>query len=132
MKQALFLDDEQERHDAFAKVHGNEYQILHARTVSEFLRLFFLYPGKFDLVSLDHDLGNDNLEGNGTIIAWLLAYVGDNIRPRTIVIHSHNLPAGDRMESILRNAGYENIIREPFHSGKAGVELHPAIQPDEQ
>lgn len=115
MKQALFLDDMKARTDAFRARNSKEYQITWASNIATFLHYLYNYPTVFDLISLDHDLGDDKHEGNGQMAAWSLAYLPKDQRPHKVIIHSHNIAGAEAMAMILKDAGYTNVIVERFN-----------------
>lgn len=100
----LFLDDDEGRHDAF----GSEsvgHDITHVRTVGQAIKA--LKASKFDLISLDHDLGgrhyvpSDDPEGTGWHVAKYLASVGTDA---CIIVHSYNVTGAERMIQTLADA----------------------------
>jgi len=114
MKQALFLDDMKARADAFRARNSKTYQITVATNIATFLRYLYNYPTVFDLISLDHDLGDDNYEGNGQMAAWALSYIPKDQRPEKVIIHSHNTIGAEAMRQILDDAGFKNVSVERF------------------
>jgi hypothetical protein len=113
MRSVLFLDDNEYRHAEFRRTNHETAQIYQARTVADFLSQLFAYPGVFDEVHLDHDLGIRNIDGDGMMAAQVLALLPADRRPGLVHIHTWNMQCGDRMEAFLRAAGF-NVTREPF------------------
>ena len=102
----LFLDDDANRHKKFQSLLGIKYYP--AYTAEE--AISFLKSSQFDLVSLDHDLGNEvYVDSFGetptgyTVAKW----IAEN-KPKigAIVLHSLNPPGVANMKSILRNDYY--------------------------
>ena len=100
MKKVLFLDDEKERHD-LADVIASDYsvKVYHAYSAPKAKRL--LAEQSFDLVCLDHDLGED---GAGTGMTVAREIVGRGLFPLTL-IHSWNIPAARSMKGVLSDGG---------------------------
>lgn len=108
----VILDDLQERHDAFKKLHPNE-QIEHCYNFAQFARFMLSYPGNVDFVSLDHDLGDEHaavVTGNGMDAARLLAIMDQKTGPTHIQVHSWNFERAEAMAQFLRQAGYSTTI----------------------
>jgi hypothetical protein len=114
----LFLDDEAWRHDAVDKVFDG-HVVHHCYDMDSFMET--LKEPKFDLISLDHDLGDIvtfddgyKYERTGQDCARYLAQnLPSDKMPRRVVIHSWN-PAGARaMYQILWDAGIRSFL-EPF------------------
>lgn len=106
----LFLDDEDWRHKAIDEALTG-HEIHHVRTVERLhhkLRRF----SDWDLVSLDHDLGQTE-DGRDAVRSFL------KFRPQPsclCLVHSWNQPAAAAMVDILRGAGATNYIQYPFSS----------------
>lgn len=114
MRTVLFLDDQLVRHTEFRIANpAPEAITYHVYTIAEFLHLLFSFPGNFDEISLDHDLGNEGLHGNGMMAVNVLLLLPLDRRPNRVIVHSWNMQAGDRMERALLQAGF-NVAREPF------------------
>lgn len=109
----LFLDDEESRFRALLGTPSAKI-ITWAQTANEAIR--FLSKGCFDLVMLDHDLSEEHyvalLEGRepsgpatGFDVAKWMAENAERFATATIVIHSLNAPAAERMARCLIDAG---------------------------
>ncbi len=122
----LFLDDMTSRHKkALKQFTAHEVlSVFDAKTAK-----LEMSKKRFDLVCLDHDLSDehysehltgvppDSFDGSGTDVAKFMAEDLDPaMRPKQVILHSCNEYARDRMESILVNAGYENVSKKPFSS----------------
>lgn len=60
----------------------------------------YLKTGKVDIVSLDHDLGDDNRGTGYDVILWIEAAVAtQDFRPPEIKVHRANSAARARMEA---------------------------------
>lgn len=122
----LILDDIQERHDAFGKLHEAD-ECVHAYTHEQACDAL-LNQEPFDLAYLDHDLADfqstgymGNEERTGTdVCVFLVRFVDKDRRPERVVIHSWNPDGARRMRRILQDAGVSAVCR-PFDGG--GIEL---------
>jgi len=129
----LFLDDEVYRHNgACSNRHTTPinkdvsyticdhksctvYHVWHAQKAIDCLRSC----EKFDVVFLDHDLGfghgvPDHEVMNGHHVVLVLRDLPENLRPETVVVHTHNIVAGPQMVKQLQEDHY-NVIRQAFH-----------------
>ena len=65
--------------------------------------------GRFDLVHLDHDLGN-GVGNNGYEVAVFISTMSDSMVPLKIVIHSSNQLGAERMLAQLENSTDVQIV----------------------
>lgn len=123
MSHAVILDDLEVRHEAARKIFSSQYSsIKHCYNVADFVHHILTYPGTFDFVSLDHDLGdisNDNtgrvLYGTGMDAArFLSAICLTGYRPVKVNVHSHNYVCGDAMRDLLIRSGYPDTTFRHF------------------
>ena len=111
----LFLDDKPVRHELFTTwCHGADHCYGYADCV-KLLRL-----GKYDVVSLDHDLGEEdelcipgitNKYPTGTDVAKFIAKLVQ--KPNMAILHTYNAMGAISMASILNAAGIKTM-RVPF------------------
>lgn len=84
-----------------------------ARTVTEAIRVLATMP--VEVVSLDHDIAFQGRHGieleTFEGVAWYLAAMCVDERPRLVVIHTGNPTAASRMAGILEMAGILIEIR---------------------
>lgn len=115
-KQFLFLDDTAARHERFDEIcQSLNVEIWHVRTTEQAIRL--LKKQKFDCVFLDHDLEETELDDTGFVVASFIAlHLDPNKLPKSVVIHSRNPEGAERMETVLRDHGFNNVRRVPFSS----------------
>jgi len=121
----LVLDDNVFRHDTFDRTYdGPDDEVVHSYRYFHFLHL--LLTCKWDLVHLDHDLGDfvddadtyydgwgKKQEYNGQHAAMRICELEDDRLPDRVIIHSVN-PAGARaMKSMLFRRGVP-VTWEPF------------------
>ena len=104
----LFLDDDPTRAQVFIRENPN---VTWVQTAEECISKL---SESWDLVCLDHDLGDDGLgtaEYNGMhVVRW----IQDNHPDVTqFHIHSWNIPAAGMMLRCLRDAGYSTTAK-PF------------------
>ncbi len=96
----LFLDDSQTRHDEFARIYSG-HEIVHAYSARQVLEALSREP--FDLVSLDHDLGDRDVVGDGLgVSAWIAQFEWPDTE---FVVHSVNPVGGRAMVQTLERAG---------------------------
>ena len=119
MFHVLILDDEAERHRAFAEVlEGCE--VRHALTAPE-AKVALIDDDIFDLVCLDHDLGFlwSRKSNTGMAVAEFIARDMRDKIPHHVLIHSNNVVAAERMQAELeRLPGW---IRELTSARDCGV-----------
>lgn len=123
----LILDDNMDRHEAFARHYiGHDVQhVTHALSC-----IAALGAARFDIVHLDHDLGDFESENgeadywvdgwgsrreyNGQNVALALVDLPDELLPGQVIIHSVNPEGARRMLAIVANAGIP-VVWEPFN-----------------
>ncbi len=123
----LFIDDDVQRHLAFARRYPGELQTASLVAAQSELNTT---PGHITELWLDHDLGDqligggyfDEATGNAVgfltctirpLIAWMTTtQIVDRDLP--IVVHSWNTPAALWMVATLREAGFKNVRRIQF------------------
>lgn len=121
----LILDDDQERHDKFAKWFRG-LDVRHVYTVEEFQDYFD--NDTPDSVFLDHDLntffgsGSTRIEITGKDAAKFLCTLEGSKRPKEIFVHSWNYSGAEDMMQILKQNGYKPIrwVYNPY----AKIEVH--------
>lgn len=120
----LILDDDQVRHEAFARIYS-QHERVHVTRYSE--AVFALENDVFDLVHLDHDLEGDpdadtfrdgwgQLQHyNGAHVARLICSLPNGCKPKRAIVHSINnsSTAAPAMTSDLNKAGIPTVW-EPF------------------
>ena len=97
MFRVLVLDDSPERLEAFAEVlKGCRVKLV---STSKAARIALLDEESFDLVCLDHDLGEFGAirPGDGMEVAQFIARDMRDKIPRWVLVHSSNVPAAERM-----------------------------------
>jgi len=112
---ALIVDDERVRHDAFSKEYI-ENNIDHAWTYNEAINL--LGTTKYKVLQLDHDLadftGNDGRELTGyDVMLYVIGYVNKEIWPECVIVHSHNPVGAQNIVKLCSTHGI-NAAWEPF------------------
>lgn len=105
MHSLLFLDDSSARQRA---VRSRYPYVVQAWTVAEAIhQLAWRRP--WDLVCLDHDLGGEVMVSSDRADtgAEVVRHLVRQLCPiRLIAVHTYNTPAGERMVTDLRQAGY--------------------------
>lgn len=97
----LVLDDEPARHELFKAAWG-KHDITHAWTADEAEKA--LDGNRFNLVTLDHDLGPAS-RGNGLRVARHIAQMPEDRQPYKVLVHSAN-PVGAQamIDALLRTS----------------------------
>lgn len=84
-----------------------------ARTVSEAIRVLATMP--VEVVSIDHDIAFQGRHGieleTFEGVAWYVAAMCVDDRPKQVVIHTGNPMAASRMAGILEMAGFKPKIK---------------------
>lgn len=105
----LVLDDNEYRHEAFSKKLAG-HDVWHTYTAEQTSKVL-AHQGPFDVVYLDHDLGETH---TGMDVArYITGGLAVQKRPLQVIVHSHNTAGAERMEAELRAAGI-TAAREPF------------------
>ena len=115
-KTILFLDDNEERHQAFARKHTDGEMIFAAYTVEEAINFLEKFS-PFDEAHLDHDLGGQVFvasdEMSGYHVALHIARMDPEMRPKKIIVHSWNPAGATNMRSMFERYGIQSSY-EPF------------------
>jgi CheY-like chemotaxis protein len=106
----LILDDVDGRHLVIAGRFPTDERV-HVKSTSEAIAALGPTAPRFDLALLDHDLGEDPL--NGVDVARAIAALPPQSRPTLVIIHSHNPNGAERMRDILLDVQIDVRI-EPF------------------
>ena len=109
----LFLDDDNRRHDYFEYAmlsNAKEHEVVHVHTAKAAIEAL-ISNERFDLVHLDHDLGN-GVGNNGYEVAVFISTMSGSTVPRKIVIHSSNQQGAERMSTQLEDSTEVQIV--PF------------------
>lgn len=111
----LFLDDDLMRHKLFREELANRGHIAtHVETADRAIQE--LSNNKFDLVYLDHDLGDktfvpsEGSEPTGYTVALFMAKGSDRAR---VVVHSYNPAGAQKIVQHLDDAGFK-VDWRPF------------------
>lgn len=114
----LILDDDPARHIALKKKYEGKMCV--SVTTYDTFVMFFTDAGPWDIVSLDHDLGDTSiyLDGWGNPRSYTGFDAARHIcesdtKPGKVVVHSCNPAGGEAMVAVLRRCGVE-VTREPF------------------
>lgn len=108
----LFLDDDNDRHKAFVASCMDKEGVVCVYNVAQARKALEDYP-RFDVVHLDHDLGDfgpvfedqPRIEFTGYDVAKHIAGMPIEKRPGCAVIHSWNPDGARRMQAVLEEAG---------------------------
>ena len=118
----LILDDDQMRHDAFARRYAG-HELTHVYAVAEAQAA--LIAGGFDMASFDHDLADFQLEKqpDGSVqerektgydvVMFMVSTLPEDRWPAEIIVHSWNAPRAHQMVEVLRDRGAAASYR-PF------------------
>jgi len=102
---AVILDDLTERHEQFTDQNPG-CDITRCYNIAQFVHHLVTYPGHIDLVSLDHDLGDESVTGNGFDAAKVLVNYIDY--KTEIRVHSFNTPKAMAMLEFFERFGFRN------------------------
>jgi len=113
MKQILYLDDSPERQEKFSELYPDSTRVWNAADCIKALK-----EKEWNTVSLDMDLEgipyDDPLKDNSgaAVVRWILQN-----RPKVekFIIHSYNHFLSPSMVEMLKSAGYDNTVWEPFN-----------------
>ncbi len=124
----LILDDIQERHDAFDRIY-QDHEVAHAYVYHSFCDKL-KFDGPWDLIHLDHDLGDfpevpdyyldgwgKRHEYNGTHAAKKISELSDQQLPKKVIIHSLNPVGSKNMLNDLTRRGVD-VTWQPFDEGQ--------------
>lgn len=116
----LILDDLQSRHDAFDRMYPGD-EVVHAYLYTDFCDK--LADGVYDLVHLDHDLGDFTDQADTYVDGWgnirefngghAAMRVCEMTNPPTVIIHSVNPVGAKIMRQMLERQGVA-VTWEPF------------------
>jgi len=114
----LILEDDPERIKWFRKRFENHNIRIHDNVEMAIKEAVYMNSWRqFDLLFLDHDLGNFPKGGDGIeFVKWLCAFKanseeGKAMNPK-IIVHSHNPVGADRMASMLEDSF--DVYQIPF------------------
>lgn len=119
----LIVDDEQIRHDFFSQAYAGD-EVVHAYGYYEATDALNRGP-KFDIVQLDHDLGDHRVPdkmvemyGTYELTGWHVAHhiateMPHHMRPDKVIVHSVNPDGAHSIEMFLERHGFD-VVRQPF------------------
>lgn len=94
---AIFLDDERIPSPELLK----NYMVLVVTTKDEAIKCIEKYSEQIELISLDHDLGDETVVGNGyQVICWLEEQVLNEGMRLKALIHVHSANSGAKPKMI--------------------------------
>ena len=100
----LFLDDNQDRHDAAEKAFSqSDHILLHAYNQSDVLEIVKGCQEKIGLAMLDHDLDEGEPNGSQVASAWLS--LDAKKFPARVIVHSNNSEGAKNIVSKFTSAG---------------------------
>jgi CheY-like chemotaxis protein len=118
----LILDDQKLRHESFAKRFSG-HEITSVFRFNEFLAQL---DKSWDLILLDHDLGDEIADAdtyvdgwgktqlfNGRHAAMKVCELNDELKPKQVIVHSINASDAPTMRDMLERAGIP-VVWEPF------------------
>lgn len=116
IRDILILDDDPSRHAVFrSSLVG--HRLTHAHTALEAVKA--MWSKRFDVVFLDHDLGDDHSTGYD-VTKWMERMPHEN-RPEVCVVHSLNPVGSSNMMLTLRKHGFRTE-RIPYGESPIRVE----------
>jgi CheY-like chemotaxis protein len=113
----LILEDDGTRVNNFIELlHTHDLDIIE----NAYEAVALLEVNVYDIILLDHDLGENN--GSGGIVSSYLESYSDNPNyEATIIIHSWNVPASNNMLKDLPQAVYAPYNTEEFYELLTGL-----------
>ena len=136
----LILDDMKIRHNTFARIY-KDHTVVSVYRYSEFLKQLESSP--WDLIHLDHDLGDFVSEPDTFVDGWgsvrlfdgqhaslRVAELSDELKPKQVIIHSINSSGALAMKAIIERAKIP-VTYEPFNHKDASID-DPIIFSSEQ
>jgi CheY-like chemotaxis protein len=106
MSRILFLDDDPTRHALFSR-RMPYHTITHAYSARQCINELSRIP-PFDLVCLDHDLGDFGADGEetGAVVAdYINLHLDPKFYPKEIIIHSWNSDGAAFMKRVIAPTG---------------------------
>jgi hypothetical protein len=124
----LVLDDDYIRQQSFLRMYPND-TLVFAQRYWDFISELNSNQ-EFDLIHLDHDLGNDGdvyTDGWGKTVAFSGKDAVDPLallvnKPKKVIVHTMNPVVGSRMVSDLKRAGMDARY-QPFQYVPLSVEM---------
>lgn len=114
----LILEDDQTRARRFGQALVG-HEVIFAETAAAAIRELAA-GARFDLASLDHDLGGDQMkesdEQSGYHVAEFIAEMAEETRPLIVIIHSFNPQGAERMKQTLLQCSNIQVLRLLFGS----------------
>ncbi len=118
----LFLDDSEQRQRSFERLSIGQGMRVYQAMSAEVAQTFLLTTDRFDVACLDHDLSEEDIMcppggparvPTGMDVVDYIVAMGPDYRPKFVVVHTHNTPAGDEM---MRRLGEADVPcgRWPF------------------
>lgn len=124
MARILILEDDPNRMEIFRVSLEGRHEIVASDNAADFIKL--LEDDAADVIFLDHDLGGQTYVAasdvnTGSEVVRFMTRGGDagfgsfyRYHNTPIIIHSHNIPAAERMQQNLVAIGYSRVHRIPF------------------
>lgn len=86
----IYLDDERQTPEGFIRCYWPDQVIELLQSI------------EVDLISLDHDLGDDKRGTGYDVLLWIEEQVATaGFKPPQLIVHSANTPAREKMESAI-------------------------------
>ena len=109
----LFLDDDVGRHHQIDTWSANTDAEIH-HVYDAHGAIAAVRAGGWDLVSLDHDLGGQQMvesgDGTGFEVAVAMSRLPRNLHPARVVCHSWNPVGAERMRAVLADSGFNVVV----------------------
>lgn len=119
----LFLDDDSVRVDMFVRRTGiNPHHVTNHKDFTK-----AILDGNYDVVMLDHDLGDEELCGNGVICSRILCdNWSEKLEKSIFIIHSSNPVGAMNMRSLIATKT-TNVFVIPFAYNKVRL-IHDSLE----
>jgi hypothetical protein len=118
----LILDDDYIRQQSFLRLYPND-TLVFAQRYWSFCDELEDWKGSFDLIHLDHDLGDASSgadtykDGWGKTVAMTGKDAVDHLallinKPKRVIVHTMNSVVGRRMTDDLKRAGIDAVCKD--------------------
>ena len=114
----LFLDDQPSRFEVFQRALQTDCAVDFAETYDE--AVYFANKYDYDVMFLDHDLNENDYQVDGVVqqskngSKFAMFLVENDIKCRTVVLHSLNEYGRLNMLSILKGRVTDTVFNAPF------------------
>lgn len=114
----LLLEDDGYRANTFSwKLSGMGSSIDFYQNYEDAIKGVFDYSDRYELMLLDHDLGDGKKTGYD-FVKRLLTNMEPEKWPLYVIVHSMNFPGAKRMIDLFKDVGITNVVHIPYDVDK--------------